>query len=160
MASFEVQVEALTSLDIASSDSAPTQAQLTQFLTDGAKEIINALPGAMLAFCASQETFTSTEPGSESETLNTSKILNVFRNDGDIDQPCRQINSENKGRVSNESDMSYAKITDPVYYIENNKNITPQEVKSLTLMIEEHQAMVDSWKPAKTPKELQDMVAQ
>ena len=45
-------------------------------------------------------------------------------------------------------------------YIENNKNITPQEVKSLTLMIEEHQAMVDSWKPAKTPKELQDMVAQ
>ena len=45
-------------------------------------------------------------------------------------------------------------------YIEINKNITPQEVKSLTLMIEEHQAMVDSWKPAKTPKELQDMVAQ
>lgn len=45
-------------------------------------------------------------------------------------------------------------------YIENNKNITPQEVKSLTSMIEEHQAMVDEWKPAKTPKELQDKVAQ
>ena len=126
MASFEVQVEALTSLDIASSGSAPTQAQLTQFLTDGAKEVINALPGSMLALCASQETFTSTEPGSESETLNTSKILNVFRNDGDIDQPCRQIDSENKGRVSDESDMSYAKVTDPVYYIENNKiNVLP-----------------------------------
>tara|TARA_Y100001938_G_scaffold20459_1_gene25947 strand:+ start:190 stop:996 length:807 start_codon:yes stop_codon:yes gene_type:complete len=42
-------------------------------------------------------------------------------------------------------------------YIENNKKITPQEVKSLTLMIEEHQKMVDEWKPAKTPKELQDV---
>ena len=42
MATFEAQVEALTSLSIDGS-SAPTQAELSQFLTDGAKEILNSL---------------------------------------------------------------------------------------------------------------------
>ena len=43
MATFEAQVEALTSLSIAGG-TAPTQTELTQFLTDGAKEVINNLP--------------------------------------------------------------------------------------------------------------------
>ena len=43
MATFEAQVEGLTSLSIDGS-SAPNQTELTQFLTDGAKEILNALP--------------------------------------------------------------------------------------------------------------------
>ena len=53
MATFEEQVEALTSLAIDGS-SAPTQNELTQFLTDGAKEIINNLPGHLLPLCAYQ----------------------------------------------------------------------------------------------------------
>ena len=43
MATFEAQVEGLTSLSIDGSSS-PTQTELTQFLTDGAKEILTALP--------------------------------------------------------------------------------------------------------------------
>ncbi len=43
MATFQAQVEALTSLSIDGS-STPTQTELSQFLTDGAKEILNALP--------------------------------------------------------------------------------------------------------------------
>ena len=82
MATFEAQVEGLTSLSIDGS-SAPTQTELTQFLTDGAKEIINNLPGHLLPLCASSNTFTS----GSAETLVTGKILNVFRNDGDINQP-------------------------------------------------------------------------
>jgi hypothetical protein len=121
MASYQTQVMALTGITISSSGTYPTEAQLTQFLTDGAKEVINSLPPGLLPLCASQATFTSTAAGSESETLNTGNILNVFRNDGDIDQPCRRISADDKGRVSDESDMSYAKISDPVYYIENNK---------------------------------------
>ena len=120
MATFEAQVEGLTSLSIDGS-SAPTQTELTQFLTDGAKEIINIMPSNLLPLCASQSTFTSTAVGSESETLNTGKILNVFRNDGDIDQPCREIMASIKGRVSDPYEMQYATITDPVYYVENNK---------------------------------------
>ena len=115
MATFEEQVEGLTSLSIDGS-SAPTQTELTQFLTDGAKEVINVLPPALLNLCASSVSFTS---GSAS-TLNTGNVLRVFRSDGDITQPCRAIDAMNKGRFSDSDDMNYATVTDPVFYIENN----------------------------------------
>tara|TARA_R100000700_G_C3174591_1_gene149260 strand:+ start:1533 stop:2765 length:1233 start_codon:yes stop_codon:yes gene_type:complete len=115
MATFEAQVEALTSLAIDGS-SAPTQTELTQFLTDGAKEIINNLPSSLLPLCASSNTFTS----GSAETLVTGKILNVFRSDGDISQPCRRVSASQKGRASDPDDMSYATITDPVFFIDNN----------------------------------------
>ena len=41
MATFEAQVEALTTISIDGSSN-PNQTQLTQFLTDGAKEVLNA----------------------------------------------------------------------------------------------------------------------
>ena len=115
MATFEVQVEGLTSLSIDGS-SAPTQNELTQFLTDGAKEIINHLPKHLLPLCSSEQSFTS----GSADTLSTGKVLSVFRSDGDIKQPCRQIDSSYKGRVLDSDDMDYATVTDPVYYIENN----------------------------------------
>lgn len=113
---FEAQVESLASIAIGSSSTVPTQGQLTQYLTDGAKEIINHLPKHLLPLCSSEQSFTSGTPNA----LNTGKILNVFRNDGDIKQPCRQIDSSYKGRVLDSDDMDYASVTDPVYYIENN----------------------------------------
>ena len=115
MATFEAQVEGLTSLAITGS-SAPTNTELTQFLTDGAKEVINQLPGHLLPLCAASQSFTS----GTADTLNTGKILNVFRSDGDINQPCRKIPAKQKGRVSDPEEMSYATITDPIYYIDNN----------------------------------------
>ena len=55
MATFEEQVEGLTGLSIDGS-SAPTQTELTQFLTDGAKEVLNALPrGRQEMFTTSNE---------------------------------------------------------------------------------------------------------
>ena len=44
MANFDDQVMGLTGLTISGGSSAPSQSELTQFLTDGAKEIINILP--------------------------------------------------------------------------------------------------------------------
>jgi len=126
MATFEAQVEGLTSLSIDGS-SAPTQTELTQFLTDGAKEVINILPPEKLDWCSSQQTFTSVMPGSEAETLNTGKVLRVYRNDGDYDRPCRRITPDKKGYVIDPDEMEYASMTDPVYYTENNKiNVLPQ----------------------------------
>ena len=52
MATFQAQVEGLTSLSIDGS-SAPTQTELAQFLTDGAKEIINTLPPQLKVKCMS-----------------------------------------------------------------------------------------------------------
>lgn len=113
---FEAQVESLASIAIGSSGTVPTHGQLTQYLTDGAKEIINHLPKHLLPLCSAEQSFTSGTP----DTLNTGKVLNVFRNDGDIKQPCRQIDSSYKGRVLDSDDMDYASVTDPVYFIENN----------------------------------------
>jgi len=115
MATFEAQVAGLTSLTIDDSSS-PTRAELNQFLTDAAKEIINVLPASLLKICSSQQTFTS----GSADTLNTGKVLEVLRNDGDIEQPCRKINSFKRGRVSDSEDMDYATVTDPVYFIKNN----------------------------------------
>ena len=126
MATFEAQVEGLTSLAIDGS-SAPTQTELTQFLTDGAKEIINILPPNLLDWCAAQQTFTSVMPGSEAETMNTGKILRVYRNDGDFDRVCRRIRADEKGYANDPDEMGYASVTDPVFYTENNKlNALPE----------------------------------
>ena len=115
MATFEAQVEGLTSLSIDGS-SAPTQTELTQFLTDGAKEVINVLPANLIDLCAASQSFTS----GTASTLNTGKVLRVFRSDGDIKQPCRKVDAMQKGRFSDSEDMNYATVTDPIYYIENN----------------------------------------
>ena len=120
MATFEAQVEGLTSLSIDGS-SAPTQTELTQFLTDGAAEVINAMPAPLKFLCATEDTFTSTAVGSEAETLESSSVLSVTRSDGTIDQPCREIPAVLRGKASDSDDMIAATATDPVYYVYNGK---------------------------------------
>ena len=120
MATFEAQVEGLTSLSIDGS-SAPTQTELTQFLTDGAAEVINAMPRKLKFFCATEDTFTSAAVGSEAETLVSGKVLAVTRSDGTIEQPCREIPAKLRGRASDSADMNAATATDPVYYIYDGK---------------------------------------
>jgi hypothetical protein len=130
MATFQVQVEDMvgTVETTVGSGSSDTTA-ITSWLTDGAKEVINAMPPNLLILCAAEATaFTPQAPGSESSAsvLNTGKVFNVRRNDGTIDQPCRMILSNVKGRASDPHDMDYATATDPVYYLEsNNLNILP-----------------------------------
>ena len=116
MATFEAQVEALTSLSIDGS-SAPTQTELTQFLTDGAAEVINSMPRKLKILCATEDTFTSTAVGSEAETLESAQVLSVTLNDGTIEQPCRKIDANLRGRASDSGDMIAASVTDTVYYI-------------------------------------------
>ena len=117
---FAAEIHALTGFDADSGITALTgeirQIHSTRWLTDSARAVINELPEDLLKLCASQQTFTS----GSADTLNTGKILEVLRNDGDIDQPCRKINSVQKGRFSDSEDMNYATVTDPVFFIENN----------------------------------------
>ena len=116
MATFEAQVEGLTSLSIDGS-SAPTQSELSQFLTDGAKEILNALPDGKKRLYTTSNNLNSS---STNLTIGGSKILSVTRDDGTINQPCRVILPEMSGRASDSDDMNAASATDPVYYISNN----------------------------------------
>tara|TARA_R110002012_G_scaffold204976_1_gene374830 strand:- start:598 stop:1842 length:1245 start_codon:yes stop_codon:yes gene_type:complete len=116
MATFEAQVEGLTSLSIDGS-SAPTQTELTQFLTDGAKEILTSLPDSKKRlFTTSNELNGS----STNYTVAGSEVFAVTRDDGTINQPCRAIPAELQGRIRDSDDMMAATTTDPAYYIANN----------------------------------------
>ena len=116
MATFEVQVEGLTSLSIDGSSS-PTQTELTQFLTDGAKEVLTALPmDKKVMYSTSNALNNSTTY----LTLGGSEILGVMRDDGTINQPCRRIPSSMSGRAQDSAEMIYGTTSDPVWWIVNN----------------------------------------
>ena len=133
MATFEAQVEGLTSLSIDGS-SAPTQTELTQFLTDGAKEILNVLPSVKKALYT---TATSLNSSSANLTIGGSEIFSVTRDDGTINQPCRLIPANMSGRASDSDDMNAASATDPVYYITNNiLSVIPEPTNSNNAQIQ------------------------
>jgi len=116
MATFEAQVVGLTGLTIDDS-SAPTRAELNQFLSDGAKEVLNSLPRSK------QEMFTTSNDLNSSSvnlTLLGSEVFSVTRDDGTINQPCRKVPASLNGRIRDSGDMMAATATDPAYYIVNN----------------------------------------
>lgn len=115
---FESQVNGLTNLAISGSSTDPSRAELTQFLTDGAVEIINHLPLHLLKLCTSISSTTLTS--GTNHTLNTGKVLMVQRSDGDIYHPSRQIPAQLSGRAQDPDDMIFATPTDPAYYILGN----------------------------------------
>ena len=122
MATFEAQVEGLTGLSIDGS-SAPTQNELTQFLTDGAKEILNSLPKTRQRLFTTSNALNASSP---TLTLGGSEVFGVVRNDDTINQPCREIAPQLEGRVRDSSDMSFATATDPVFFVRDNVlNIIP-----------------------------------
>ena len=116
MATFEAQVEALTSLSIDGS-SAPTQSELSQFLTDGAKEVLNSLPRSKQSLFTTSNDLNASSP---SFTVLGSEIFSVTRDDGTINQPCRVVNPALQGRIRDADDMMAATTTDPAYYVTNN----------------------------------------
>ena len=116
MATFEAEVEALTSLSLDGS-SAPTQTELSQFLTDGAKEVLNTLPRSKQSLFTTSNDLNGSSPNF---TVLGSEIFSVTRDDGTINQPCRIVRPELNGRIRDADDMMAATATDPAYYITNN----------------------------------------
>ena len=116
MATFEAQVVGLTSLTIDGSSS-PTRAELNQFLTDGAKEILSIIPKQKRAMYSTSNTLDS---GDTTLTIGGSEILGVVRNDATIDQPCRRIPLTLSGRAQDSAEMVYGTATDPVWWIASN----------------------------------------
>jgi len=126
---FEEQIEALTGLAI-STDTNPTQTQVTQYLTDGAKEVVNALPKNLLALCSKNDTFTSQPVGSEAnlDSLVSGKIIAVMAGNYEA----RRIPSRLKHEANDSASMMYATNTDPVFYIQNNYlNVLPAGTSSV-----------------------------
>jgi hypothetical protein len=116
MANFDAQVIELVGVTYSTD-----QAALDQFITEGANEVINAMPRALMERVAEETAVTDGTTPSEGH-----KILHVLRNDGTIDQPCRLVLASKRGRIQDSSDMEFATTSDPAYYIQDGKiNIFP-----------------------------------
>ena len=116
MANFDAQV-----IELVGATYSTDQAALDQFITEGANEVINAMPRSVMERVAKETSVTSGSTSSEGH-----KILYVLRNDGTIDQPCRLIPAYKRGRAADSDDMEAASATDPVYYIQDGTiNVLP-----------------------------------
>ena len=94
---------------------------LDSFITEGANEVINAMPRSMQERVAEETAVTTGTTTSEGH-----KVLYMLRSDSTIDQPCRRIIASKRGRAADSSDMEYATTSDPAYYVKDGKfNILP-----------------------------------
>ena len=90
---------------------------LDSFITEGANEVINAMPRSIMERVADEVTVSDGSTSSE-----THKILHVLLDD----QPCRLVLARDRGRIQDSSDMHFATASDPAYYIQNEAiNVFP-----------------------------------
>jgi hypothetical protein len=130
MANFDDQIMGLTGLTINGSSTAPSQSELTQFLTDGAKEIINQLPVKLKEKCMAITALTSS---SGQDLDGFGEVVFVSRETGDttsIYAPCRKIPSMYGGMAADSSSlMYYGTATDPVYWVDGTGDAATLFVK-------------------------------
>ena len=98
-----------------------------QWLTQGAKEIINILPSDLKMECSTMTSLTSTTP---MDLDASGPILHVTRENDDngFHVPCRQIPSQYGGMASSSSGhmMYEASVTDPVYWTTSDTGGDPK----------------------------------
>ena len=113
MATFETQVEALTGIDIDGS-SDPTQTELSAFLVDGVKDVVNKMIEARPAELSK---FTATT-NSTSSITKTGKILSVVREHDSttILRKCTAIDPGDRYDATDTDSLNYRSKTSPGYY--------------------------------------------
>tara|TARA_R100000152_G_C6775103_1_gene203282 strand:+ start:432 stop:1502 length:1071 start_codon:yes stop_codon:yes gene_type:complete len=113
---FDTEIQALAG--------SATQSEMDQWMTDGAKEIINVLPNELKMKCI---TFTllNADNGTTLDLDGIGKVTHVTRENADSGYyaPCREIPMM-YGDLANDSSnmMYYATATDPVFWIESNSS--------------------------------------
>mgnify|MGYP000855428040 CR=1 FL=1 len=121
MATFKTQVEDLTG---ALND----DAAITQWLTDGARLVLDNLPTDKLERAAGKDDFTG------SISVEGKRIVSVLRKDAgnsDRKMPCRKLSPDMLGKVEDTDYMEAATTSDPAYIIFNNElNTFPASVAS------------------------------
>ena len=98
-----------------------TDSMVKDWLNEGVRDVISKTPKQKLLMFAKEGAAFAPTTGVAVETR---KIIDVMRNDGDIDIPCRQIAPTLRGRASDAQDFKYATEYDPVYYIDPTTNAT------------------------------------
>ena len=120
MATFKTQIEDMTG-------SVGDDAALTQWLTDGVKELINIFPNELKMECSTMTALTSSTP---MDLDASGPILHVTRENADsgFHTPCRKIPSMYGGMASSSSGhmMYEASETDPVYWTTSDTSGDPK----------------------------------
>ena len=118
MATFEVQVEALTGIAIGASSN-PTQDELTQFLNDGVLEVtsrwLTIHPNDVKLFIRVSGEVTS----NGSEKVDRAKIVSVIR-EADVNddwRQCRYISPNLQARVVDADSLQFASSYNPAYTV-------------------------------------------
>ena len=113
MATFEAQVEGITGLSIDSSDTYPTQAQLTEFLTEGAKDVIRK---SIASNPIKAAVFSATSTDSRNSGVEVvGEITSVVRehNDSTILRSCQRIDPGIRYEASDNNSIHYMSTYHP-----------------------------------------------
>jgi len=121
---FKNRVDALTGFASTEDDA------LTDWFTDGAREIISILPADLLQYCADSTTLNNSTPtlviGTDTDI---GKILHVTHSNGTRQLPCRLIPAAYSGLSNDASNVTYyGTDADPVYWIKSNGTNSALEV--------------------------------
>jgi len=119
MATFEAQVEGLTGLSI-DSTSSPTLTELSQFLKDGATDVINKLIKTDKSSAMTLGEVT-TEYGNG--TIINGPILDVWGTDGTNDHPAELVPASVGKRAVDANSLFYRSKYNPCYFREGKKVI-------------------------------------
>tara|TARA_R110002012_G_scaffold294060_5_gene489964 strand:+ start:468 stop:1133 length:666 start_codon:yes stop_codon:yes gene_type:complete len=119
---FESQIEAVTGI-AAGATGAPATNELTQFLTDGAKDVIQRVakisPEKLLLFTIDVEL-----SDGNGITTENGLVVNALRADGETETslyPCQRISSELRYKATDLTSLEYRSVYNPVFYILNHK---------------------------------------
>jgi len=100
------------------------RAHANQWLTEGAKEIINQLPSNLKEKCMTETTLNNSSPTMDLDGVG--EILYVSRlsaNSGGYRVSCREVPSIHAGLTSDSSNLLYyGTVTDPVYWIQSTSD--------------------------------------
>ena len=137
MATFEAQVEGLTTLALTSS-STPTQNQLSQFLKDGVLDVTSKWLSVRPEDAENFQRVSSTIDSNGGLDLGGAKIISVIReanSDGSADgttvwQNCTKVSSSMQSRVVDTNSLMFSSIYNPVYIIDDNNKINVYPVAS------------------------------
>jgi len=115
---FKAQVEALTTVTISSSSTYPTETQLTQFLTDGTREIIGILPPDLLQYCIDYTELTGSSAMNIGTDTDIGKVVFVTHYDGVRYLAARKIPAAFSSLSNDSTSLKYfGTDSDPVYWI-------------------------------------------
>ena len=121
MANFDVQIQSLAGT--------ATQSEMDQWMTDGAKELINIFPNDLKEKCTNSTTLNATTTTLDLD--GKGKILHVTRKNANSGYQiaCREIPAMHSGSVDDSSSIHYVTATDPVYWVDSSSGVSTLNVK-------------------------------